>query len=475
MDHNRTGDARAPLMTAGEKQEIEEVFGRHINRGQVAYLKSGHLDVLEVEREGIHFTDPASGREMADCFTAAGCFSVGRHNPVVLAALDRAIAEYDMGSAGMVSAAKVELARKLCAIAPGDISRVLFSSGGGDAIDGALKLARGATGRADIIATVKAYHGHTGFALSANGKPHYREHFEPLMPGFTMVPFGDLDAMRAVVGDSTAAIIIEPVQGEAGIFLASADYLRGLRKLCDEVGALLIFDEVQTGFGRTGRMFASEHSGVVPDIMAVAKAIGGGIYPNAAILYRESALLTDFVSAHADFHPTSTGGSDIGCRVSLAVIDYIEAQGLCENAERQGDALRAALTALMTENPKIIKEVRGIGLMVGIEYIHEFLGPLMSDALAKRGVFAAYSGNAPQVMRFMLPLTVDDDELGQVIAAIRGAVADMKRILPVALIAAKIPPVLKLLNRADVQTRVFGALRQVEDFADRVRGSLRKR
>ncbi len=462
----------APRMSPGDKREIEETFGRHINRGQVEYLRAGHLDLLEADRDGIHFTDPSTERQMVDCFTSAGCFSVGRHNPAVLAALDAALAEVDMGTSTLVSAAKVDLARKLVELAPGDLDRVLYAAGGGDAIDGAIKLARGATGRAEILTTVKAYHGHTGFALSANGKPHYREHFEPLMPGFRMVPFGDLGAMRAAATTDTAAILVEPVQGEAGIFPASDDYLRGLRTLCDSLGAMLIFDEVQTGFGRTGRMFACQHSGVVPDIMAVAKAIGGGIYPNAAILFRAVEPLTGFVTEHPDFHPTSTGGSDLGCRVSLAVIRYLEEHDLCGNAERQGARLRAALEAIMAEHPKVIKDVRGVGLMVGLEYLHEFMGPLMSDALAKRGVFAAYSGNAPEVMRFMMPITVTGDELDQVIAAIRGAVADTRRILPVALAVARVPPLLRLLNRSDVQTRVFGALRQLEDLRARLRDKL---
>ncbi len=475
MERSVTRDTQPPRLTGAEKAEIEDRFGRHINRGQVDYLKAGHLDVMEVERSGIHFTDPASGRVMADCFTSAGCFNVGRHNPVVLAALDEALGELDMGNYCMVSSAKVELAKKLTALAPGDVSRILFAAGGGDAIDAALKLARGATGRPEIITTAKAYHGHTGFALSANGKPHYREHFEPLMPSFGVVPFGDLAAMRARASESTAAIIVEPVQGEAGIFPATDAYLRGLRKLCDEVGALLIFDEVQTGFGRTGRMFASEWSGVVPDIMAVAKAMGGGIYPNAAVLYRELDLLTDFVTAHPDFHPTYSGGSDIGCRVSLAVLRYIEENRLWEKAEERGARLYRALSDLMADNPKIIKEVRGIGLMVGLEYLHEFMGPMMSDALAKRGVFAAYSGNAPQGMRFMLPLTVSDAELDEVIFAIRSAIVDMKRILPIALLAARVPPVLRLLNREDVQVKVFGLLRSFEERTAWVRRALRRR
>ncbi len=456
----------APRITAEEKARIVARFGRHINHGQVKYLRAGHLDVLEDARSGVRFTDPASGRVMYDCFSSAGSFNVGRHNPDVLAALEAALARYDLGSQHLLSEPKRALAAKLAALAPGDLDGVLFAAGGGDAVDCALKLARAATGRAGIVSTVKAYHGHTGFALSANGKPHYRAYCEPLMPGFRFVPFNDPDAMAKAVDETTAAVIVEPVQGEAGIFPASTEYLHGLRERCDARGALLIFDEIQTGFGRTGKLFACEHSGVTPDMMTVAKSLGGGLYPIAATLHRKTPAIEAFLEAHPEFHATH-GGTDLGCAAGLAVLEYIERHRLWERAEARGRVLRDALETLRSENPRIIREVRGLGLMAGIEYCHEFMGPMMSDALARHGVFAAYSGNAPQVMRFMMPVTVSEEELSGVIAAIRAAVRDMKTLLPAALLAARVPGVLPLLNSERVQTALFGALRRVEDWTGR--------
>ena len=358
---------------------------------------------------------------------------------------------------------------RLAKIAPGDLDQVLLCAGGGDAVDAAIKLARAATGRVEVLSTMKAYHGHTGFALSANGKPHYRDYCEPLSPGVGFVPFGDLDAARRRVSENAAAVLVEPVQGEAGIFPAPEGYLEGLRRLCDATGALLILDEIQTGFGRTGRLFACEHSGVVPDLMTLAKSMGGGVYPSAALLWRDVEPLASFIRAHPDFHRT-TGGAELACATSLAVIDEIFERRLWENAAARGAELQEGLEDVRRENPRIVKEVRGIGLMLGIEYIHEFLGPMMSDGLARRGVFAAYSGNAPQVMRFMVPLTVTRDEVVALLDAIRGAVEDMGRILPVALPAAKIPVLLRLLNNERVQTRLFGALRSLEDTATRLFG-----
>ncbi|MCP4688678.1 MAG: aspartate aminotransferase family protein [Desulfobacterales bacterium] len=468
-NHNVSGPGP---MTLKEKTRIEDSFGKFINKGQVRYLKSGHLDVMETERRGVYFTEPFSGKRFFDCFTSAGCFNVGRRNPVILEALDQSLDALDMGSPHLISPHKVALAKKLTALAPGDLNRLFFASGGGDAVDGAIKLALGATGRHKVISTIKAYHGHTGYALSANGKEHYRQYFEPLAPGFRFVPLNDARAMEAMADHDTAAIILEPIQGEAGIFVAEDEYLRGLRTLCDRLGIMLIFDEIQTGMARTGKLFACEHAGVTPDILLLGKSIGGGLHPNAAVLYRDVKPLVDYVEKNPFFHQ-SWGGADPGCRTSLATLQYIEKHGLCENAEKQGRKLKEALTRLREENPRIIRAVRGRGLMIGIEYIHEFMGPMMTDALAKNNVFAAYSGNDPRVMRFMPPLIVTGEEMDVLIAAIRNAVKAMKMILPLALPAAKIPPILKLLNSEKVQTSLFSWIRKVEDLVERLMGRFR--
>jgi len=401
---------------------------------------------------------------MVDCFTSAGCFNVGRGNPTIMEALERAMESMDMGTSHLVSKSKMAFAKALVQLAPGDLNRVLFASGGGEAVDCAIKLARGATGKSRILATSKAYHGHTGFALSANGKEHYRKYFEPLIPGFDFVPFNDLESMEASISQDTAAILLEPVQGEAGIFVASDSYLQGLRRLCDQKGILLIFDEIQTGFGRTGKMFAAEHSGVVPDLMTLAKSLGGGLFPNAVVLYRDIPSLTRFVDAHPHFHETYGGGTDLGCAVSLAVLRYLVENDLPGNALRLGNRFKDALEGFRAEHPTIIKEVRGLGLMIGIEYIHEFMGPMMSDALAQHGVFAAYSGNAPQVMRFMIPIVATVEDVDGVIEAIQKAIQDMKTLLPLALIAARMPWTRTLLNNERIQTVVFNLIRTLQDL-----------
>jgi putrescine aminotransferase len=447
-----------------EKARILGLFGKHISHGQVRYLRCAHLDMQEEHRAGIKFVDKESGRAIIDAFTSAGCFNVGRGNSAVIAALDEALDDYDMGSFGLLSRPKIEFAHKLVSLCPGDLRRMLFAGSGADAIEGALKLALGATGRKEVISMVKAYHGHSGFSLSANGKEYYKHLFEPLMPGFRFASFGDLAAVERLASKNTAAVILEPIQGEGGIHVGSDEYLRGLRTLCDRLGIMLIFDEIQTGLGRTGRVWGSEHSGVVPDIMVVAKSISGGLFPNAAIVYRDTQPLTGFVDRHPDFHDTSGGCSDLGCIVSMKVLDYLVENKIWESAAKTGARFKAGLEDITRENPKIVKEVRGRGLMIGVEYKYEFIGALIADCLAKEGIWAAYSGNAPQVMRFQIPTTATEAEIDEILEKIRRAVKAMKPFLIFMMPLARIPILRMVFDNVKVQIAAFNLVRDIEEL-----------
>ncbi|HRR61928.1 MAG TPA: aminotransferase class III-fold pyridoxal phosphate-dependent enzyme, partial [Spirochaetota bacterium] len=213
-------------LSSKNKKYIMSLFSKHISKGQTKTMRAAHLDFIETRRKGIGFIDGLFRRHIIDCFTSAGCFNVGRGNPEIIKALCTALQKYDMGTNLLPSNNKKQFIKKLQAIAPGDCKGIIFASGGGDAIDCAIKLARGATGRKKIIAMKKAYHGHTGYSLSANGKDYYRHLFEPLEPNFAFVPFGDIEAVKQIAGMDTAAIILEPVQGEGGIFVGDDYYLK---------------------------------------------------------------------------------------------------------------------------------------------------------------------------------------------------------------------------------------------------------
>ena len=254
------------------------------------------------------------------------------------------------------------------------------------------------------------------------------------------------------------------MQGEGGIFVGDDYYLKSLRTVCNQFGIMLIFDEIQTGFGRTGKLFASQHSGVVPDIMVLAKSISGGIFPNAVVMYRTTPLLNNYVKSNHDFHQSITGGSDLGCAVGSAVIDYMVKNRLWENAAKMGAIIIDGLLTIQHENPTIIKEIRGRGLMIGVEYTHEYMGALMADSLARHGIFAIYSGNQPQVMRFMVPITISEQEVQKMLSIVQKAIATMKLYLPLTKPLSKIPILSRLLDDIHIQITVFDIVRYCEDI-----------
>jgi acetylornithine/succinyldiaminopimelate/putrescine aminotransferase len=410
-------------MTEGTaKRHALEQFATFVNPQKVRVMRAAGLDIIEAERSGAWVWD-LDGAKFLDCFTSAGSFNVGRRNPRVVAAAHAAIDRLDTGNFLLCSQAKAELAAKLAEIAPGDLSCTMFGTGGGEAIDFAIKLARGATGRPGIVSAVNGYHGHTGFALSAAGRASFREPFEPLMPEFVQVPFGDLDALSGAVGEHTAAVLLEPIQGEGGIVMPPPGYLAGARAACEEAGALLILDEIQTGLGRTGRWWASEHYDVVPDIMTTAKSLGGSLVPISATVFTQD--LREFLIPNPFIHLSTFGGSDVACAVALEVIAVIEETGLLEHAEAMGERLFAGLHAIGAASPAVITEVRGRGLMAGIQYAEDSFGPRMSYHLARHGVLAIYSGNQPSVMRLMPSLLIEEEEVDFLLAALERAIDDL--------------------------------------------------
>ena len=409
-------------MTSEPKQQALDAFATFVNPQKVRVLRAAGLDIIERERCGPWVWD-VDGRRFLDCFTSAGSFNVGRRNPRIVAAAHRALDHLDHGNFLLCSAQKAQLAARLAELAPGDLNCTMFGTGGGEAVDFALKLARGATGRPRIISTVNGYHGHTGFALSAAGRASFRDPFEPLIPEFVQVPFGDLDAMAAAIDERTAGVILEPIQGEGGIVVPAAGYLAGVRAACDAAGSLLILDEIQTGLGRTGRWWASEHEGVVPDVMTTAKSLGGSLVPISATVFTEA--LREFLIPNPFIHLSTFGGSDLACAVALEVLAVIEETELIEHAAAMGERLLEGLRTVANSHPEVIAEVRGRGLMTGLKYREDSLGPRMSYHLAQHGVLAIYSGNEPSVMRLMPSLVIDVDEVDLLLAAVDAAIADL--------------------------------------------------
>lgn len=344
-----------------------------------------------------------NGKEYIDCVAGIAVNNVGHCHPAVTEAIKKQAEELIHVSNLYYTEQQALLAEQLVNLTGMD--RIFFCNSGAEAVEGALKLARKASGKKEFIAAEHAFHGRTRGALSVTHKEKYRKPFEPLAPS-VFVPYNDADAIRAAITDDTAGVILEAVQGEAGVIIPTDEYLSEVREICDETGTLMILDEVQTGFGRTGKWFAREHSGIKPDIMTLAKAMGGG-FPMGAMLSRED-VASNF--GRGD-HASTFGGNALSCAAALANIEVIRKEKLVAKANELGTYLMKKLKGL---NKDYIKEVRGKGLMVGME-----LSIKCEDLVGRareRGVLLNCTSDS--VLRFVPPLTITREQLDKAVGAL---------------------------------------------------------
>jgi putrescine aminotransferase len=415
------GEARDRLI-----RDTLDRYHRYLNPGLARLFRFGGADTVEWEAEGCLVWD-AHGRAYIDCACGPAIFNVGHRHPRVLAAVREQLDRMPMSVRTMPSAPQAELAERLAALTPGDLRYSFFCNSGAEAVEGALKLARLATGRPGIIAMREAFHGKTFGALSATGREHYRRPFEPLVPGFTHVPFGDAPSLERALTGETAAVILEPIQGEAGVVVPPPGYLRAVRALCDRHGVLLIADEIQTGLGRTGRLFCVEHDGVVPDIMTLAKALGGGVVPIGAFIARPR--LWEEFRRDPYLHSSTFGGNPLGCRAAIATLDVLVEERLADCAEGLGARFMEGLRGIRGRHPAVVREVRGRGLMIGVEFTHSDYALLVSAEAGHRGVITFYTLNKPEVIRIEPPLVITPDLIDRAVAGIEGAVTEAERLL----------------------------------------------
>ena len=352
-----------------------------------------------VRGEGATLYDE-SGRAYIDCAAGVGVASIGHANPDVARAIGDQAKTLITCPGIFYNDVRARLLEKLVSIAPPGVSRAFLCNSGTEANEAAIKFAMHSTGRRGFVCAMRGFHGRTTGALSATHK--HRDAFDPLLDGFSFVPFNNVERLRAAVGDGTAAVIVEIIQGEGGVRLGDAAFFAAARELCDAHGALLIVDEVQTGFCRTGRFFASEHHGVRPDLLCLAKAMAGGV-PMGAV------LVGGKVPAEAGMHGSTFGGNPLACAASLATIEVMERDGLAGQARAKGARFADAFGR--RKSPKV-RDVRQIGLMIGIE-LKEKARPHI-EALMARGVLALPAG--PTVIRLLPPLVIEDEALDEVAA-----------------------------------------------------------
>ncbi len=428
--HDVTSPAPAGLPLGEERARLIhrtlERYRRYLNPGLARLFQFGGSETVEWAAEGSRVWD-VHGREYIDCACGPAIFNVGHRHPRVLAAVRDQLDRMPMSVRTMPSAPPAELAERLAELTPGDLQYSFFCNSGTEAVEGALKLARLATGRPAFIAMQQAFHGKTLGALSATGRAYYRKPFEPLVPGFTHVPFGDSDAVEAAIGPETAAVILEPIQGEAGVIIPPAGYLRRIREICDRRRVLMIADEIQTGLGRTGRMFCVEHEDTTPDILTLAKALGGGVMPIGAFIARPQ--LWEMFRREPYLHSSTFGGNPLACRAALATLDVLVEERLAERAEERGRQFLSRLLEIQARYPGVITAVRGRGLMIGVEFSHSDYALLVSAEAGHRGVITFYTLNNPQVIRIEPPLVIPPDLVDRAAEGIDGAVGEAERLL----------------------------------------------
>ncbi len=395
--------------------EITRLYRDHVNPDLARVIRITGLGTLEDRAEGARVWDH-EGQEYLDMAGGYGMFSLGHRHPEVVQAVSEQLHRMPMSAKVFLSPVMARLAAALARVAPGALQYSFFCNSGTEAVEGALKLARLATGRTDFVATHGAFHGKSTGGLAVSGRPGYREPFQPLMPGVAHVPFGDLEALDQAVGPDTAGVILEPVQGEGGIHVAPDGYLAGAREVCTRKGALLVADEVQTGLGRTGRLFAVQHWGVEPDLMVLAKALGGGVMPIGAILGTPEVWKA--FRGRPLIHTSTFGGNPLACAAGLATLEILERDRLPERAAESGAWFLARLRDLVDRFPDLCAQARGLGLMVGLELREERFGGSIISEMAHQKVIAVYTLNQPKVIRFEPPLAIGREDLQRTLDAL---------------------------------------------------------
>jgi acetylornithine/LysW-gamma-L-lysine aminotransferase len=355
-----------------------------------------------------------NGEAFIDCMSAYGVCVVGHCHPRIVQAVQEQAETLIACHSSLYNDARSRFLEKLTAITPKGLDRAFLCNSGTEAVEAAIKLARKHTGKPGIVACMGAYHGKTMGALSGTWNRKYRTPFEPLVPGFSHVPYGKIDKVRDALSDETAAVLVEPIQGEGGVKVPPVGFLRELRELCDEAGVLLIFDEVQTGFGRTGKLFACEHSQAVPDVLCLAKSVAGGL-PIGVTVGTEEVVSSFTLGSH-----TSTfGGNPLVCAAASAAIDVVVEEQLADRAAELGRYFMEQLRSL-NERYRISREVRGRGLMVGMEFRFDVLN-LILGAMSKNVLILDAGRN---ILRFLPPLVISRAQLDHVVEVLDAVIGE---------------------------------------------------
>jgi putrescine aminotransferase len=421
-------------LTESEKDwvvsESVKGFMENVNPGFLQYRKSVSTDYTAVEwtDSGASFTD-IHGKVFIDCLGGYGIFNTGHRHPKVIETVMNQLKRQALHSQELLDPLRAMLARLIAMITPGNLQYSFFTNSGTESVEGALKLARLHTKRPGIISTIGAFHGKSLGSLTATSKSVFREPFMPLVPGFRHVPYGDAKALETNIssakytGEEIAAVILEPIQGEGGVIIPPDDYFPRVREICDHYGILLIVDEVQTGLGRTGKLFGIDYYGVNPDIMCLAKPLGGGVMPIGAFISTEE--IWQEMIPNPFLHTTTFGGNPLACSAAIAAINVILEERLPEQAAEKGAYFLPKLVELMSKYGNICHEARGRGLMIGMEFTSDEAGYEVAKGLFENGILVAGTLINSRTIRIEPPLVISKDELDKVLKILDKIFADV--------------------------------------------------
>jgi putrescine aminotransferase len=422
----------SPEQAAKIQADTVDNFNFYYNRGYLEYRKSlielREDPALEWAGEGSTFQD-LSGRTYIDCLGGYGIYSAGIRHPKVVQAVTDQLKRMPLSSQELLDPLRGALAALLGEITPGDLQYSFFINNGTDAVEGAIKLARVYTGKTNFISSLRGFHGKSCGSLSLLGRWEYREPFLPLLPGIHFVEFGDAEAVEDELykadqtGKGIAAVIMEPVQGEAGAIVPPDDFWPRIRKACDEYGTLLIADEVQTGLGRTGKLFGVDHWGVVPDIMCLGKALGGGVMPLSAFI--STPKIWSVLENNPFIHSSTFGGNPLACAAGIAAINVTLAEDLSGQAARKGNYILAQLIRLKMRFDRLVHRVGGRGLLLGIEFVNTEIGYKVVSGLFRRGVLVAGTLTNSKVVRIEPALNIPDRLIGEVLSALEDTLKEV--------------------------------------------------
>lgn len=397
----------------------ERRYKEHISPAMARLLKFSGYYAQEEMSQGVYVYDE-KGERYLDCAGGYGVFILGHRHPEVVSAVKNQIDKMPLSSKIFFNPLMAELAEKLAQYCAGGLKYCFFCSSGTEAVEGSIKIARLATGKTGIISTTNSFHGKTMGSLSISGREVYKNGCGPLLPETTQIAFNDPEALLSAIDEHTAAFITEPIQGEGGINMPSNGYFEKVRKICSDKGILFIADEIQSGMGRSGKFLALDHWGVKPDLLLLAKGLGGGVMPIGAIVGTSEVWKPFFTNP--TIHTSTFGGNQLACAAALATLDVITKENLMERCADSGNYFLKRLNEIKNSYPKVIKEVRGIGLMLGVELNEERFGGSVMYEMAKNKVTGVYTLNNQKVLRFEPALIIEKSQIDEALAAFESAV-----------------------------------------------------